>query len=364
MTIAVTLIGTTSSNSSVTQLQVTGTVGAGDSIVCYAAGPSDTTFVVSDNLNAGNYSQKRTGVVGGAQGSSHVKDSSASGSITVTMVPNGGSSTAFVELWAFKITGGSGFASDSAINVQTTGTSRATNSLTPGSQPGGAIIWLYNDSHNEGTVSGGGFSAISGGSGSSFGTNDFFSAGFQRYTALSALTGGWSVATSGANTGAFILSFNEAAVNPALGSQTATFSQGTFSASNNSPTQPVTSAPWPPMLGNPRLGPLGLAGFALRESAQVQAPANTVSLGAQTATFTQGTFSASSTGNAALGSQTATFSQGAFTANTSGGGTVGIGSQTATFSQGTFTASGGPLPSITCSGGTFDALTPMPGLTL
>jgi len=212
MSIAAYLIGTTSSNSAVTQLQVSGAVGAGDSIACYAAGPSGTTFVVSDNINAGNYTQRRTGVVGGAQGSSHTKDSSGSGTATITMVPNGGSATAFIELWAFGISGGSGFASDAAINVQTTGTTRSTNSATPSTQPGGAIIWLYNDSHNEGTVSGGGFSAISGGSGSSFGTNDFFSAGFQRYTALSALTGSWSVATSGANTAAFILLFNEATI--------------------------------------------------------------------------------------------------------------------------------------------------------
>lgn len=146
-----------------------------------------------------------------------------------------------------------------------------------------------------------------------------------------------------------------------LSSQTATFSQGTFQA--NTPAAPITAAPLPPLLGNKALGPFGLAGFALRVFPQTAANPNvSAGIGAQTATFSQGTFSASSTGSAALGSQTATFSQGTFAG--SSGATASIGAQTATFSQGTFISSGGALPSITCAGGTFDSLTPMPGLML
>lgn len=207
MTIDVALIGTTSSNSAVTQLQITGTLAAGSNAI-FVAGPSGTSFTVSDNVNAGNYTQKRTATAGGAQVASFVKDGVAAGSTTITV--SYGGSVAFVEIWGFNVTGTSGFDTDAAINSQTSGTTRTTNSATPTVQPGLAVGWLYNDSHAEGAV-GAGYTAIASGSGSSFGSNDFFFSEKLRYTATSAQTAPFTATTSGGNTGALILLFKEAA---------------------------------------------------------------------------------------------------------------------------------------------------------
>jgi hypothetical protein len=121
-----------------------------------------------------------------------------------------------------------------------------------------------------------------------------------------------------------------------LGAQTATFTQGQMQASF--PAAPIRSAPLAALIGNRVLGPLGLGGFAVKSQVNAQAPPNTVGIGALTATFTQGAFSASSTGSATLGAQTATFSQGTFTAG--GGATVSMGAQTATFTQGNMSIPG------------------------
>ena len=208
MTIAISTIGTTSSNSSVTQLQVTGTFGAGDSAAIFVAGPSGTNFTVTASVS-GSCTQRRSSTVGGAQAASFTKDSLTGGSETITV--SYGGSAAFVEIWVFDVSGTSGFDADAAINVQTSGTTRTTNGATASVQPGLSVGFLYNDSHNEGAA-GAGYTAVPSGSGSSFGTNDFFFSEYQRYTSTGTQTAPFTGTTNGGNTGALILLFKEAAV--------------------------------------------------------------------------------------------------------------------------------------------------------
>jgi hypothetical protein len=275
--------------------------------------------------------------VGGGGVRIFYRDNMAAGATVIT--DTYGSSTAFTGLWIQEVGGTGGFDLATAMTVTSTGTARTSPNGTPTVQPGLCVGFMYNDTGGTtaGTI-GAGFSAGVGGW--DFGSTPLHGISEnQRYTSLSALAATFTANASGNNCGTVALFFKETSTTPSLAAQTATFFQGSFSASNDTPAPPVLSAPLAPLIGNKALGPLGLSGFALRSPVIVQAPANTVSLGSQTATFTQGAFSASSTGSATLGSQTSTFSQGTMTSSTSAGGTVSLGSQTATLSQGAFTAS-------------------------
>lgn len=124
----------------------------------------------------------------------------------------------------------------------------------------------------------------------------------------------------------------------AIGSQTNTWTQGTFGVTNSTPSASVPRPPPIPLLGSKTLGPLGLGGFALKFNLVVALNPNVAAaIGAQTDTWTQGTFTASTTGTGTLGSQTTTWTQG--TLSSSGAGTVAMGAQTNTWTLGTFTAS-------------------------
>lgn len=272
----------------------------------------------------------------------YTRDSMAAGSPTVTLTTNVGDS--FQALAVVPISSTGGFDTSGTIALQTSGNTRTSGTSGTPASSGVAIGFCYNDTNNNGGAVGSGYSALTG-TGVTSGkfwnftvANNFALAEQKSYASGTQAATFDFTANNTSTTGSTVALFKDAIVNPALGSQTATFSQGSFSAST--PAIPVSGAALAPLMGNKVLGPLGLGGFALKITVNVQATPGTVGMGTQTATFTQGTFTASSTGSATLGSQTATFSQGTLIASTSGSGTVAIGSQTATFTQGVFSIPG------------------------
>lgn len=105
---------------------------------------------------------------------------------------------------------------------------------------------------------------------------------------------------------------------------------------------------------------LALLGQSAASASGALTPAASLALLGKSATFAQGAITAGSDLTLALSGQSATFSSGTLIPARS----VALNGQSVTVTAGTVFASGGPLPSITCAGGTFDSLTPMTGLMI
>lgn len=156
----------------------------------------------------------------------------------------------------------------------------------------------------------------------------------QIVTSSAAYTASFTDGSSGsANYAAAIYGFLGTSGAPLLTGQTATFSQGSMTVVTLSPA--VRSNPSIGQFSPPVLGAKGLPGPLAQGLFQSPRPAflasSGVSLGAQTASFSQGVFSPSSSSAITLTGQTATWTAGTLSPNGSASATLT--GQTATFSQ-------------------------------